>query len=165
MKKLLLCLSILFALFTVIGCSEKDKEVTGEFVLGNFGFDFKANETYHLVVPIEWTGESPVTIKSIELIKREEKPVNYEEDGIRYEIFGADPLKKSGIYGRSDVGDLKNIQDLEINGEGKIVLKLSMGDVKEDSERRVKINFISDGEKNEKIVVWKTIEQLKADNK
>lgn len=46
----------------------------------------------------------------MEIIKEElkdEKPINYEEDGIKYEIFGADPLKKTGIYDESDVGDLK----------------------------------------------------------
>ena len=99
MKKLLLCISILFFIFIVVGCSEQEKAVTGEFLLGNFGFDLKSNETYHLVVPIEWTGESSVTIESIELIKRDENPITYEEDGIKYDIFGADPLKKSGVYG------------------------------------------------------------------
>ncbi len=83
-----------------------------------------------------------------------------EDDGIKYDIFGADPLKKTGVWGESDIGDLKNINDLEINDGGKIVLKLSLGEVKNDSERRVKINFISDGEETEKIVVWKTLEQL-----
>ena len=159
MKKLLLCISILF-LFSILGCSDEEKDVTGELFLGNTGFPFKSNETYHLVVPIEWTGESPVLIKSIELIKGDEKPINYKEDGIQYEVFGADPLKKTGVWGESDIGDLKNINDLEINDRGKIVLKLSLGEVKNDSERRVKINFISDGEETEKIVVWKTLEQL-----
>lgn len=87
MKKILLCITILFCLFTVVGCSEQQKAVTGEFLLGNFGFDLKSNETYHLVVPIEWTGESSVTIESIELVKSDGIPVTYEEDGIKYEIF------------------------------------------------------------------------------
>ncbi|QFF99004.1 hypothetical protein PB01_09260 [Psychrobacillus glaciei] len=131
----------------------------------NFGFDLKSNETYYLVVPIEWTGESVVTIKSLELIKRDEKPITYGEDGIKYEIFGADPLKQSGIHGESDVGELKDINNLEINGEGKIVFKFSMRDVKKDSERRVKISFSVNGEECEKIVEWNTLEQLTTDNK
>jgi len=160
LKKLLLCMSIIFILFTILGCSNTNKEVAGEFFLGSTGYPFKSNETYYVVVPIEWTGESSAIIKSIELIKRNDKPINYEEDGIEYDIFSADPLKKTGVWGESDIGDLKNINDLEINGEGKIVLKLSLGEVMDDSERRVKINFISDGEETEKIVVWKTLEQL-----
>lgn len=151
-------------MFTLVGCSEQEKTVTGEFLLRNFGFDLKSNDTYHLVVPIEWTGESSVTIESMELIKRDDKPITYEEDGIEYEIFGADPLKQSGIYGDRDIGDTKSINNFEINGEGKIVLKLTTGDVEEDSERRVKIIFRSNGEESEKNVVWKTLEQFSTDN-
>ncbi|MFJ8260821.1 hypothetical protein ACIQ4I_02530 [Rummeliibacillus sp. NPDC094406] len=88
MKKLLLCISVLFFLVPVIGCSEKEKTVTGKFDLWNIGFTFKPNEVYYLVNTIEWTGESPVTIKSIELIKRAEKPITYQDDGINYEFFG-----------------------------------------------------------------------------
>ncbi|MBD8032839.1 MULTISPECIES: hypothetical protein [Solibacillus] len=57
-------------IFTVIGCSEQEEAKTGEFLIGNFGFELISKETYHLVVPFEWTGESSVTIDSIELIKR-----------------------------------------------------------------------------------------------
>lgn len=164
MKKLLLFISILFFLFTVVGCSEQEKDVTGEFLLGNFGFDLKSNETYHLVVPIEWTGESSVTIESIELIKRDENPITYEDDGIKYEIFGADPLKQSGVYGDRDIGDIESINNFEINGKGKIVLKFSTENVKKDSDRRVKISFNVNGEESEEIVEWKTLEQFSTDN-
>ena len=40
------------------------------------------------------------------------------------------------------------------------MLKLSLGDVKEDNERRVKIKLDNDAEEVEKIVVWKTLELL-----
>ncbi|MBD3109246.1 hypothetical protein IEO70_12905 [Bacillus sp. AGMB 02131] len=163
MKKIVLIFSILFGLFTVSGCNEKDEEVAGKLFLGNTGYPFASNETYHAVVPIEWTGESPVIITSVELIKRDKKPINYEEDGIKYDVFGADPSKKTGVWGESDIGDLKNLDDSEIDREGKIALKLTLGDVKEDPERRVKINFINDGEESEKIVVWKTLEMLTTD--
>ncbi len=70
-------------------------------------------------------------------------------------------MKSSGIYGESDVGELKNIKDIEINGDGKIALKLVLGEeVNEDSERRIKISFSIKGEEYEKIVEWKTLEQL-----
>ena len=154
---------MLFILVLVVGCSQQEKAVSGNFLLWNFGFEFQNDKTYYLVVPIEWTGESSVTIKSIELIKRAEKPIKYEEDGINYEFFGADPLKKSGIYGESDIGDLKSIKNLEIKDKGKIVLKLSIKHVKEDSDRRVKIRFNVNGNESEKVVEWKTLEQLTTD--
>ncbi|KMY29031.1 hypothetical protein ACZ11_18050 [Lysinibacillus xylanilyticus] len=160
MKKFLLYFSVLFCLVSVVGCNEQDKAVNGEFLLGNFGADWK-EETYYLVVPINWSGKSHVTIESIKLIKKDEKPITYEEDGIKYEFFGADPLKSSGIYGESDVGELKNIKDLEIDDDGKIALKLVLGEeVNEDSERRIKISFSINGKEYEKIVEWKTLEQL-----
>lgn len=160
MKKFSLYLSVLFCLVSVVGCSEQDKDVNGEFLLGNFGTDWK-EETFYLVVPINWSGESSVTIESIKLIKKDEKPITYEEDGKKYQVFGANPLKSSGIYGESDVGELKNIKDIEINGDSKIALKLVLGEeVNEDSERRIKISFSINGEEYEKIVEWKTLEQL-----
>ena len=135
MKKILLIISLLLLCVSVVVCSEKNDSI-GEFFLGNIGFDFQNNKTYYLVVPIEWTGESPVTIKSIELTKRDEKSITNDNDGIKYEFFGADPLKKSGIYSESDIGDIKSIENFKIKGKGKIVIKLSMKDVKKDSERR-----------------------------
>ena len=163
MKKLLISISIL-CLFIVVGCSEQDEAVADEFLLGNFGFDLKSNAIYHLVVPIEWTGESAVTIESIELVKSDGNPVTYEEDGFTYEFFGADALKRSGVYGERDIGDIKSITDFEINGKGKIILKLSTNNVKSDRDRRVKINFTVNGEAAEKIVEWKTLEQFATDN-
>ncbi len=141
-----------------MGCSNQTK---GEFLLGEFGFELQANESYHMVVPIEWTGESTVTIQSIELLKDEKTPISYEEDGIEYEFFSAEPLKQSGIYkGREDIGDIKSLRDFELDGEGKIVMKLSTGDVKKDNTRRVKINYEIDGEEHQKLVKWQTLEQL-----
>lgn len=167
MKRILLGLITLFCLASLVGCSEKDKDVDGEFLLGQFGTDWK-KETYYVVVPIRWTGDSSITINSIELVKNyPDSLTTYEEDGIKYEFLRADPSKKTGIYfesgekyGESDLGELKNINGLEVNGEGRFVLKLSLGDVKVDNARRLKIKFDSDGEEVEKIVVWKTLEQI-----
>ncbi|MGX9134984.1 hypothetical protein ACWV26_11490 [Rummeliibacillus sp. JY-2-4R] len=163
MKKF--CIILFSILAFVVGCSLQGKTIPDKFLLGNFGMNFENNKTYYLVVPIEWTGESSVTVKSIELMKRDEMPITYEEDGINYEFFGADPLKKSGIYADSDIGDLKNINNLEIKGKGKVAIKLSMKDVKEDSERRVKIKFNNKGNEREEVVKWKTLEQLSTDSK
>src|SRR4051794_28140445 len=115
MKKVLICMNLLVVFALIVGCSEQEKttrdaqeEATkGEFLLGEFGADFK-EQTYYLVVPIEWTGESPIKIQSIDLLKHNEKPVTYEEDGIAYEVFGADPLKQSGIYPDLNIGDVKD---------------------------------------------------------
>lgn len=137
----------------------------GEFLLGEFGLDWK-KEMYHVVVPLRWTGDSPITLKSIEFVKTYPEPLTtYEEDGIKYEIFGADPSTKQTLLGETYDRELKDINGLEINGEGKFVVKLSLGDVKEDNARRLKITFDSDGEEVEKIVVWKTLEQITTENR
>lgn len=44
------------------------------------------------ILPIEWTGEETAVINSIELVKKNEVPVTFEEDGIAYEFHGADPF-------------------------------------------------------------------------
>lgn len=156
MKKL--CLSMFFILVFMVGCSQQEK--TGDFRFGNFGFDFENGKTYYLVVPIEWTGKSAVTLKSIELIKRDGEPTSIDEDGINYEFFGADSLKKSGIYEESDIGDLKSIKNFKFKGKSKIVLKLSIKDIHKDNELRVKIRYFYNGEEKENIVNWKTLELL-----
>lgn len=160
MKKLLVSFIALSVIVLVVGCSEKESSA-GDFTLYNTGFPFKANETYYIVNKIDWTGETPVKIKSIELIKGDGTPISYEIDGIGYEVFGADPLKTSGVWPESDIGGLKSIENLEIVSEGKIVIKLKLGtEVKEDSSRRVKIKYSINGDEKEKIVKWITLEQL-----
>lgn len=79
MKRKLLCLITLLCLALLVGCNEKKKVEDGEFLLGQFGADWK-KETFYLVVPIQWTGDSSVAINSIELIKNNQKPLTYEED-------------------------------------------------------------------------------------
>ncbi|MFC7686627.1 hypothetical protein [Ureibacillus sp. GCM10028918] len=123
MKKFLLSVSVILCLIIVVGCSDREKVEQGEFLLGEFGADFK-EQTYHLVVPIEWTGESPIEIKSVQIIKDDDKPVTKEEDGIEYEVFGADPLKQTGIYSEPNIGKLKDIKDIEIDGEAKLVFSI-----------------------------------------
>lgn len=158
MKKIL-CVIIFTSLFLIFGCSEEGER--GNFILYNTGFPFKGNETYYVVTKTEWTGEVPVKIKSIQLIKSDEEPLTYKEDGIGYEVFGADPLKTTGIWPESEIGEIESIENLEIKGEGKIVFKLVLSEeVKEDSERRVKIKYSIDGVEREEIVSWITLQQL-----
>ena len=91
-------------------------------------------------------------------------PVTYQEDGIKYVFFGADPYKQSGVYGDRDIGDLKSINNLEITRKGKVVLKPATENVKADRERRVKISFNANVTDSEKIVEWKTLEQFSTEN-
>ncbi|MGE7981393.1 hypothetical protein [Solibacillus sp. NPDC093137] len=109
MKRILLCLISLICLASLVGCIKQVKEVDGEFLLGQFGTDWK-KETFYLVAPIQWTGESPITLKSIEFVKDyPDSLTTYEEDGIKYEIFGAEPSMKTGLYDESYGRELKNI--------------------------------------------------------
>lgn len=166
MKKYVLYFSLFIVFILIIGCNgnnSEEKSDKGEFFLGQFGADF-TESTYHLVIPIKWTGDSPIKMKSIELIKKDANPVTYEEDGIKYEFYGADPLKSSGIYNELDIGKIKDIRNLEIDGEGKIVLKLTLKNVDTDTERRLKVTFNVDGEEREEIVEWKTLELLNTMN-
>lgn len=165
MRKLLIVVSFIASFLFIIGCSGQVEE-NGDFLLYNTGFPFKANETYFIVTKTEWTGDLPVEIDSIELIKNKEETITYKEDGIKYEVYGADPLKTSGVWPESDIGDLKSIENLEIQKEGKIVFKLTLGeDVKEDSNRRVKINYKIDGVGKEKVVDWVTLQELSTELK
>ena len=52
MRKILLGLIALFCLSSIGGCSEKEKVEEGEFLLAQFGVDWK-KETVYLVVPIQ----------------------------------------------------------------------------------------------------------------
>lgn len=49
---------------------------------------------------------------------------------------------------------------MEIDGEGRIVLKVILGEVKEDDGRKMKINFKVDGEKREEILDWHLVKRL-----
>lgn len=42
--------------------------------------------------------------------------------------------KVSGSYEERDIGNIKSIYDFEISGKGKIILKLSTNNVKNDGD-------------------------------
>jgi len=157
MKKFFSSISII-ALVLLSACSTE----SGEFLVWDMdGFSLIPEETYYFVGKIEWTGEEPAEIESIELIKENGDSITYENDQIDYEFFGADSLKQVGIYfGDADVGDIKNLNGMEIDGEGRIVLKVILGEVKEDDGRKMKINFKVDGEKREEILDWHLVKRL-----
>lgn len=48
------------------GCSDKDE---GRFTVGNMSTDdFLPDNTYFLVVPIDWSGSQPAVIDSIKIV-------------------------------------------------------------------------------------------------
>ncbi len=89
MKNLFVLSTILTAIL-LAACSESKNTPEGEFLLGNLYADsIESGKTYYMVLPIEWTGEEPADITSVELVKEDGDPVTFEEDGIAYEFHGA----------------------------------------------------------------------------
>ncbi|RYI28740.1 hypothetical protein EVU96_12450 [Bacillus infantis] len=161
MKKLIV-LPVIFTAMFLAACSELRNSPEGEFLLGNLYSDSnESGETYSIILPIEWTGEEPAVISSIELVKEEDAPVNFDEDGIAYEFYGADPLKKTGLYsGDHNIGEVKDINGFKVQGESRIVAEILLGEVKEDERRKAKITYTIDGEEYEEMVKWDTFEEL-----
>ncbi|MCK6207047.1 hypothetical protein KZX50_16510 [Bacillus infantis] len=161
MKKLIVLPNILTAIL-LSACSESKNTPKGEFLLGNLYADLiESGETYYMVLPIEWTGDEPADITSVELVKEDGDPVTFEKDGIAYEFHGADPLKQTGLYsGEHDIGRIENIGEFQVQGEGRIVAKVLLGEVKEDESRQAKITFRTDDREYGEVVEWDTFKQL-----
>ncbi len=161
MKTLKVLPIILLALF-LTACSESETNNDGEFMFGNLYADsMESGERYYMVLPIEWTGEEPAIITSIDLIKEDGAPVTFEEDGVAYEFFGADPLKKTGLYSEDrNIGRVKDINGFKVHGESRIAAEILLGEVKEDESREAKIAYTIDGKEYEEVVEWDTFEKL-----
>ena len=139
MKKIGLLFTLMFLLVGCSNISEKGEE----FKLGNISTpEFKDNENYFIVMPLEWNGEDSVSIESVEIIKDKEEPVNVDNDRINYEFFGADVNKKTGVYAREDIGNIEDIKGFEVEGESKLVLGISITNVIPDSTRKIKIKYL-----------------------
>lgn len=152
--------------FLIAACSSTEESVDGEFMFGNmYGDSLESNESYYIVLPFEWTGEEPAVINSVELVKENEDPVTFEEDGIEYEFFGADPLKQTGLYsGDREIGEVVDINGFELQGESRIVAEVRLGEVEEDESRAAKINFTVNDEEYQEIVDWDTFKVLSTNN-
>lgn len=167
MKKLWALSSILF-IFILAACSDSEdveNAESGEFFLDNIYMDsVEANSTYSMIHEIEWTGEETVTINSFDLVKENHEPVTFDEDGVAYEVYGADPLKQAGVYAEGhDIGAVEEIRGYEIDEAGKIVLVLKLGEVSEDPHRAAKINYTINGKEKEVIYDWDGYKQFKTE--
>lgn len=162
MKKIGLIFTLMFLL---VGCSNTS-EKGEEFKLGNISTtEFKDNEKYFLVIPLEWNGDNPVTIESVELIKENEKIVNLDNDRINYVFYGADANKKIGVYQREEIGDIEEINGFEVDGKSTLVLEITLNNIIKDSNRGMKIKYLVGEEEKEQIIESTTIENLRTKNK
>ncbi|WP_232217704.1 MULTISPECIES: hypothetical protein [Bacillus] len=161
MKTLRVIAIILLALF-LTACSEPETKDDGEFMFGNLYADsMESGESYYMVLPIEWTGDEPAIIASIELVKEDGAPVTVDEDGIAYVFYGADPLKEMGLYsGDRNIGKIKDITGFKVQGESRVVAKILLDEMKEDESRAAKVTYMIDGEEYEEVVKWDTFEEL-----
>ncbi|WP_404335340.1 hypothetical protein [Planococcus rifietoensis] len=156
-KSTALFASVLILSLTACNDSEQDaQEESGEFLLDSIYVDsIEADTTYSMIHEIEWTGENPAIINSFDLVKEQGEPVSFEEDGIAYEAHGADPLKRVGIYDEGhEIGAVEDVNGYEVDGTGRIVLKLRLGEVLEDPHRAAKINYTVNGEEHEAVYEW-----------
>ncbi|WP_422122050.1 hypothetical protein DHX103_09465 [Planococcus sp. X10-3] len=164
--KTLKLVPIMFLFLLIAACSDSEESVDGEFMFGNmYGDSLESNESYYIVLPFEWTGEEPAVITSVELVKENEEPVTFGEDGIEYAFHGADPLKQTGLYsGERNIGEIVDINGFELQGESRIVAEVRLGEVVEDENRAAKINFTVNDEKYQEIVDWDTFKVLSTNN-
>jgi hypothetical protein len=116
--KKLIVLPIIFTALLFTACNSPKNTPRGEFLLGNlYANSIESGKTYFMVLPIEWTGEEPADITSVELVKKDGAPVTFEEDGIASEFHGADPLKQTGLYsGDHDIGQVQGYRWIPSSG-------------------------------------------------
>ncbi|MGD6965615.1 hypothetical protein ACQCVP_04250 [Rossellomorea vietnamensis] len=160
--KVIRIFSVIMLAVVLTACTETEDQLTGEFLLGEIYADsMEPGGRYSIVLPIKWTGKNSATITSIEIIKENGTPVTFEEDGIAYEFYGADPLKKTGLYSDGhNIGEVKDINGFTVKGESRIVSELKLGEVEEDEIRKAKIQFQVNGEKYKEIIEWDTFKKL-----
>lgn len=138
----------------------KDANNSGMFTIENISAGpFLANETYYIVVPIVWDGNSPATIDSIELIKENQQSLT-TSDGISYSFYRADSMKNSGVYGRDQIGEIDDIHGVVIEDESSLILEVSLKNVVPDKTRTLKISYSVDGEDKEQLLVAGVIQGL-----
>ncbi|GGO00953.1 hypothetical protein [Saccharibacillus kuerlensis] len=152
---------LLILILLLTGCSSIGEENSNGFKIGSLSTqEFEDNEKYFIIMPIEWTGKNSATIKSIELVKQNEEPVNLD-DRIDYVFHGADALKGIGVYPREDIGEIKDLKGFKVKGESRVVLEISMTNVRPDSNRSLKIKYLVGGEEKEQVIKSAMIENLR----
>lgn len=155
---------MMILIFLLVGCSRGDEDHSNEFKAGNLSTSVLAHQkNYFIAMPFEWMGKDTVTIESVELVTNSEQPINAEQDGIRYAFYGADPQKAVGVYQREDLGDLEEVQGFEIEGESRLVLKVSLNQVHADPDRRIKVIYKRGEKTYEQLVESTTVEELRTE--
>ncbi len=161
MKKIMM-LAVLLLLLGACSGNNENSTTPGEFSIENISTsEFENNETYFIVTPLSWSGDNPAIIDSVELIKQENEPLSLNADRIAYEFMGASLDKVAGVYAREDIGEVDEIEGFEITDKATLVLEISMSDVSEDPERKMKINYTVDGEEQEQIIESTTFENFR----
>lgn len=161
MKKIMM-LAILLLLLGACSGNNENSNSMGEFSIENISTsEFEKNETYFIVMPLSWSGDGPAIIDSVELIKQGNEPLSLDADHIAYEFMGASADKDAGVYAREEIGEVEEIEGFEVIDEATLVLEISMSDVSENPERKMKINYTVDGEEKEQIIESTTFENFR----
>lgn len=162
------CVSLIAALlvFLIADPFENEQSVSGEmgFSVSEFGLNpLEARESYFIVAPLFWDGREEAVIHSVELVNVNESLLQYEEDHIALRAYGADSLKKTGVYARQDVGELSELSEVTIwpQSENRIAFEVVMGDeFKPVQDMELKITYETAGEMSVQYYSWFTLNHL-----
>ncbi|REB08081.1 hypothetical protein DVB69_08910 [Sporosarcina sp. BI001-red] len=142
------------------GLSNEDMNNTGAFTIANLSAGpFLTNETYYIVLPITWNGNSTATIKEVELFKENQQTLQ-TSDGISYTFYGGDAAKRPGVYARDQIGEISDIHGVEIEKESSLILEVSLRIVVPDKSRTIKIRYSVDGEDKEQNLTTGVVQGL-----
>ncbi|MGN7409246.1 hypothetical protein [Sporosarcina sp. SAFN-010] len=142
------------------GLSGKGTSSSGAFTIEDISDGpFLANETYYIVLPITWNGNSTATINSIELIKENQQPL-HTTDGFSYSFYLADAKKKPGVYGRDQVGEISDIHGFQIEDESSLIIEVSLKNAVPDKSRSIKIGYSVNEEEMEQLLVVGVLQGL-----
>ncbi|PIC85379.1 hypothetical protein CSV72_13700 [Sporosarcina sp. P20a] len=131
----------------------------GRFTVGSMSYDdFPPDNSYFLVVPIEWTGSQPAVIDSIKIVIGDAEIPDTE--GISYEFYGGRPNKAIGVYPEDTIGGKQNIQGYEVKEEGRLILKVKLSNVNKNTNRQLKIHYSVNGKNREQTISTSTVEEL-----
>ncbi|WP_079707806.1 hypothetical protein [Paraliobacillus ryukyuensis] len=141
----------------VIGCS--NQENTGEFSIADISTGEKqAGQKYFMVMPFEWSGEGVAEIQSIDIVK--DGKLITSDAGISYTFYGGNPAKKTGVYGRSDIGEKEPINGFIIEEASTLILEISLQNVHPNEDRALHVIYLNNGKEKEQVLHSSLIEGL-----
>ncbi len=156
-------------LFLVANPFENERTTTGEkgFSFNEFGFNpFESRVSHFIVARLFWNGEEEAIIHSVELVDAARNPIQYEKDHIAFRAYGADPLKKTGLYGGRDLGDYVELSEMNVkpNADNRIIFEFVLGDAFEPiKDMELKITYEMAGEMNIQYYSWYTLNHLEVE--